>query len=383
MISWTKLLTGQSQDNDNLRYSEGNNGVPKIVVWNITSSCNLRCQHCYFEATQRQDANEFSTEEARDFIVDLAKLGVPVLLFSGGEPLLRKDIFQLGRFAKDRGIKAILSTNGTLISEKIAKKIKQAGFSYVGISLDGMEETNDWFRQKKGAFAESLAAIRSCQKVGLKVGLRFTITRYNFRDLPDIFDLVQKESITRLCIYHLVYTGRGSNLRENDLSHSERRQTLELIWQRTLNFYQKGLSIDVLTVDNHADGVWIYLKLKNQDPQRAKTALELLKAQGGNSSGINIAAVDNCGDIHPDQFWRKRSLGNICQRQFSEIWQDKDHGFLQALRNRSPHLKGRCQRCNFLEICNGNFRARAEAVFADPWQEDPACYLTDEEIRER
>lgn len=380
MISWTDLLGSKITQLDQGRYHL--NTRLQVVVWNITSRCNLRCQHCYFEATGKIDPNELKSKEARDFIEDLAEFKVPVLLFSGGEPLLRKDIFELAKFAKDRGIKPVLSTNGSLITEEVAKKIKQAGFSYVGISLDGMEQTNDCFRRKKGAFTQTLVGIRNCQKVGLKVGLRFTLTKHNFKDLAYMFDLVEQESIPRFCIYHLVYIGRAGNNRVMDLSHKEKRQALEIIWQRSLKFCQRGLNIEVLTVDNHADGVWLYLKLKSLNPQKAKRALGLLKAQGGNSSGEKIGAVDNCGNIYPDQFWRTHLLGNIRKSKFSKVWQENGSSFLQDLRHRSLLLKGRCQRCIFLLICNGNFRARAEAVFKDPWAPDPACYLTEKEISE-
>lgn len=380
MISWTKLLTGQSQDSDNLRYSEHIDYAPKVVVWNATSRCNLRCQHCYFKASDKASPGELNKQEGMSFIEDLAEFDVPVLLFSGGEPLLREDIFELGRFAANHGIWTVLSTNGTLITEEVAKKIKESGFRYVGISLDGMEGTNDWFRQQKGAFAQALSGIRSCRKAGLKVGLRFTLTKCNFRELPDIFNLVEKEHVPRLCLYHLVCVGRGTNIKEKDLSHEEKREVLELVWKRTMNFSRKGLNIEILTVDNHADGVWIYLRLKRSDPERAQTVLKLLEAQGGNSSGIKIGATDDCGDIYADQFWRTHLLGNIRQRRFSQVWQDEANVFLRNLRDRRSLLKGRCQRCNFLSICNGNFRARAEEVSGDIWAEDPGCYLSEEEI---
>lgn len=380
MISWSSLLTGELQSYDNLRYSTSPSFIPKIVVWNTTSRCNLSCQHCYFEATNTGDLNELTQSEAQDFIKDLAELKVPVLLFSGGEPLLRKDIFELGRFAKDRGIRPVLSTNGTLITEAVAEGIKDAGFSYVGISLDGMEEVNDWFRQEKGAFSKAISGIRNCQKIGLKVGLRFTITRDNFRELGHIFDIIETESIPRFCLYHLVYTGRGRSLKERDISHEEKREMLELIRQRTLDFHRRGLKIEILTVDNHADGAWIYLRLKESDSVRAEKALRLLEIQGGNSSGIRIGAVDNHGEIYADQFWRSHSLGNIRKVKFSEVWKDGRNAFLNDLRNRKNLLKGRCRKCKYLAICNGNFRSRAEAVSGDPWTEDPACYLSDEEI---
>lgn len=380
MISWSSLLTGELQLRDSLRYSASPTFIPKIVVWNTTSRCNLSCRHCYFEATSTEDPHELTKLEAQDFIEDLAGSKVPVLLFSGGEPLLRKDIFELGRFANDKGIRSVLSTNGTLITEAIAERIKDAGFSYIGISLDGMQEVNDWFRQKKGAFSKALRGIRNCKNVGLKVGLRFTITRDNFKELEYIFKIVETESIPRLCLYHLVYTGRGRNLKERDINHQEKRKILDLIWQRTLDFHQEGLETEILTVDNHADAVWIYLRLKKMDPGRAEKALRLLKIQGGNSSGLRIGAVDNHGEIYADQFWRSHSLGNIRRVKFSEVWKDGKNGFLNDLRNRKDLLKGRCKKCKYLAICNGNFRARAEAVFGDSWSEDPACYLNDEEI---
>jgi radical SAM protein with 4Fe4S-binding SPASM domain len=380
MISWSKLLTGQIEDGDNLRYSSVANHIPRIVVWNSTSTCNLKCRHCYFDADLEIESPELTKLEAENFITDLSQLKVPVLIFSGGEPLLKKNIFELGKFAKDKGIRAVLSTNGTLISEEVAKKIKQAGFSYVGISLDGTKKTNDRFRQTSGAFGAAVSGIKNCQSQGLKVGLRLTLTKYNFSDLPQIFDLVEKESIPRMCIYHLVYSGRASDLKTKDLSHKQRRQVLELIWTKTREFSQKKLKVEILTVDNHADGVWIYLKLKSKDPVRAKKVLGLLKRQGGNSSGSKVASVDNQGNVYPDQFWRSHRLGNIRTRNFSDIWQDKKNTFLADLRNRKALLKGRCKICNFQAICNGNFRARAESSFADIWAPDPACYLSQGEI---
>lgn len=383
MVSWTDLLSIRAFKKQNkLRYSQGGSLTPRIVVWNITSRCNLGCWHCYYSSGDGSSLEELNLEEARNFIADLSALRVHTLLFSGGEPLLRPDIFVLAKFAKTMGIETALSTNGTLLDSKVAREIKKAGFSYVGISLDGMDETNDTFRHSKGAFQKSLLAIRNCKKLGLAVGLRFTLTRYNFRDLSEIFALAQRERVNRFCIYHLAYVGRGSNLKVMDLSHLEKRRALELIWRKTNYFVKKKLNIEVLTVDNHADGAWVYLKLKELDPQRAHLAWEILKAQGGNSAGIKIASVDDCGNIYADQFLRSYPLGNIRIKKFSQTWLDPPNSFLQALRDRIPYLPERCQRCSFIKICNGNFRARAEAVSGNLWQDDPACYLTEEEIHQ-
>lgn len=381
MISWTKLLTGEYQENESLRYSGREDRIPKIVVWNATSLCNFNCRHCYLDASRIKAPDELNNREAKNFIADLSELGVSALIFSGGEPLLRKDIFGLAGYARDRGIRTALSTNGALITKSAAKKIRESKFHYVGISLDGRELTHDKFRQHRLAYRRALEGLRNCQDEGLKTGLRFTLTKYNFKDLAYVFELAEKESVSRLCLYHLVYSGRGKGLSRQDLNHRETRGVLEFIWRKTLDFYERSVKIEVLSVDNHADGVWIYLKLKRHGSGRAKAALKLLEAQGGNGSGSAIACIGHRGDIYADQFLRTHSLGNIRQRKFSAVWQDDQNSFLLALRNRKARLLGRCKKCAYLTMCNGNFRARAEAVFGNLWREDPACYLTDKEIR--
>ncbi len=391
MIGVTQLLCGKLRPGDVLRYGRRTEGAPAallrysadkrpVVVWNATRRCNLACVHCYAAARSEPDPDELSTEQARAMIDDLAQFGVPVLLFSGGEPLLREDIFELGRYAAQRGIRAVISTNGTLIDRRTAQRIREAGFSYVGVSLDGLRETNDRFRGRAGAFDEALEGIRQCRAAGVRVGLRFTVNRRNFADLGGIFDLVAEERIERLCIYHLVYAGRGTRLLGEALSHEETRQAVDLIFRRAEEFCARGLDCEVLTVDNHADGPYLYLKLAREQPERAADALQLLRWNGGNSSGMGIGCVDWRGDVHPDQFWTHYSLGNVGERPFSEIWTDTSNPLLAGLKNRRALLKGRCAACRFIDICNGNFRVRAEAVFGDVWAHDPACYLTDEEI---
>lgn len=353
-----------------------------IVVWNTTRRCNLSCLHCYSDSYNRQYKGELSTPEAKKMIKDLAEFGVPVLLFSGGEPLLRKDLFELNAFAKRPNLRTVISTNGTLITDEVARRIREDNFDYVGVSLDGVGVNNDRFRGRKGAFNLALDGIRNLVKAGQKVGLRFTITRHNYPDLPGIFALVEKENISRACFYHLVYAGRGSQMQEDDLTHSQMRECLDLICNWAISLYKRGINKEVLTVDNHADGVYIYLKLKRENPDKAKEVLKLLRYNGGNASGIGIANIDNLGFVHADQFWQGYSFGNVRKASFAKIWQDNSDTLLRQLKDRKPHLKGRCSRCCFLDICNANFRARAEAVYKDIWQEDPACYLTEDEIED-
>ena len=364
---------------DHLRYGGAVHQKP-VVVWNITRRCNLNCVHCYSKSENKLYPNELTTTQAKAFVVDLAEFGVPVLLFSGGEPVLRNDLFEVAHLASTKGIRPVLSTNGTLITEAIAKQLKTAGFSYVGISLDGIGETNNKFRGKENAFDLAVAGIRNCLKADVKPGLRFTVTKYNYKDLPEIFNFIEAEKIPRACFYHLAYVGRGTALANDDLTHEQTRDFMDYILTKTEEFHQKGLTTEILTVDNHADAAYLYLKLKEKDPQKAEEVLRLLKLNRGNSSGKGIACVDSTGYVHPDQFWQHYSLGNIRERRFSEIWTDNSEPLLHALRNRKEHLGGKCSQCRFLDICNGNLRVRAEVIYSDIWAPDPACYLTPQEI---
>jgi Fe-coproporphyrin III synthase len=385
MISISRLLCDTVSPGDRLRYSEksGDDRVstPRpVVVWNCTRQCNLSCVHCYASASNHQSDGEMDTEAGESFIHDLADFGIPVILFSGGEPLLRKDIFQLANFARQQGLRIAMSTNGTLISREIAERIANSEFAEVGISLDGIGEKNDRFRGKSGAYKAALNGIRNCIALGVRVSLRLTMTCFNYQEIPTILQLAEDEGIDRICFYHLAYAGRGNNLQKEDINHNQTRSVIDIISDRTVDMHKRGLNKEVLTVGNHADGVYIYLKMQKQDPQRADKILGLLKMNGGNNSGIRISAVDDRGYVHPDQFWWHYAAGNVLQRKFGDIWSDTSEPMLQGLRNRKQLLKGRCSHCQYLNICNGNLRVRAEACFDDIWAEDPACYLNDEEI---
>jgi 12,18-didecarboxysiroheme deacetylase len=391
MIGISKLYCGTVEPSDALRYGRQSSNLPShllqfssdkrpVVVWNITRRCNLRCVHCYAHATNETHREELSTEKGIRLIDDLADFGVPVILFSGGEPLMRKDLTILAEHAVKKGMRAVISTNGTLISKNAARALKEIGLSYVGISLDGMEAVNDRFRGFQGAFRSALEGIRNCQEAGIKVGLRFTINRFNASEVPGIFDLLEKMEIPRVCFYHLVYAGRGSELVKQDLSHNETRSVVDLIMDRTRRLHDIGKSKEVLTVDNHADGPYLYLRMLKENPQRAADVLKLLEMNEGNNSGRGIGCVSWDGQVHADQFWRHYSFGNIQERPFSEIWPDITDPLMKKLKEKKKHVRGRCSECRWLDICAGNFRVRAEAVTGDVWAPDPACYLTDEEI---
>ncbi len=391
MIGISKLYCGTVEASDALRYGRESGKLPShllqfskdkkpVVVWNIGRRCNLKCVHCYSQSKNIEYKDELTTDEAKRMLDDLADFGSPVILFSGGEPLLRKDLFELIAHAKEKGLRAVISTNGTLITKEKAIELKKFGLSYVGISMDGLKEVHDKFRGVEGAFDMALNGIRNCIAADIKVGLRFTINKRNAEDIPGIFDLIEKENIPRVCFYHLVYSGRGSQLIEEDLTHEETREVVDLIMDRTKQLHDKGIPIESLTVDNHADGPYVYLRMLKENPDKAADVLELLKMNEGNSSGKGIGCVSWDGSVHPDQFWRQKTLGNIRERKFSEIWTDMSNEFTAKIKDKKKYVTGRCAACKWLDVCAGNFRARAEAYYDDMWAPDPACYLTDEEI---
>ena len=391
MIGISKLYCGTVEPSDALRYGRDSSQLPShllqfsrdkrpVVVWNMTRRCNLKCIHCYAHAQDISGEDDITTQEGKALIDDLAQFGVPVLLFSGGEPLVRRDLPELASYAVQKGMRAVISTNGTLITPQTAQILKDIGLSYVGISIDGMEPTNDRFRGVPGAFKNALQGIENCKKAGIKVGLRFTINKTNVADIPKIFELLEERDIPRVCFYHLVYSGRGSKLVQEDLSHAETRKAVDLIMDLTKQLHEKGMPKEVLTVDNHADGPYLYLRLLRENPERAAEVLELLNMNEGNNSGRGIGCISWDGEVYADQFWRHYSFGNIKKRPFSEIWTDTSDPLMKQLKDKKTYVKGRCANCRWLDICAGNFKVRAEAVTGDVWAPDPACYLSDEEI---
>ena len=389
MISVTKLLFATEYFGDSLRYTDNahkaRNGVREgmgpVVVWNSTRTCNLKCRHCYMSSDAKKYQNELTTAEVKQFLDDLADFNVPVLLFSGGEPLIRPDFFELADYAAKKGVRPTLSTNGTLITPEVARKIKDIGVGYVGISLDGLREVNDKFRGKAGAFEAAMNGIKNCVAVDQRVGLRFTINHHNIQELENIFDFIEEENINRVCFYHLVYSGRGNQMMDEDVTAEESRRAMDIIIRRTRDFEERGLKKEILTVDNHCDGVYMYLKaLQEGKDELAQQIKKYIAMNGGNRSGMAFAEVDPLGYVHPDQFTQHHTFGNVRERKFGDIWQDTTNPIMAGLKDRKPLLKGRCSKCKFLDNCNGNFRTRAEARTGDFWESDPSCYLTDEEI---
>lgn len=365
-----------------VRPSPGPASAGPVVIWNLTRRCNLACLHCYSSSKDVRYAGEIDTRTALTTVEDLVGMPVQAIILSGGEPLLREDLFEIGRRSAESGIHTALSTNGALILPESAARMREANFAYVGISLDGREMTHDVFRGRAGAYRASLEGVRFCREAGLNVGLRMTLTRYTRDGIPHIFELAEREGIERLYFSHLVYAGRGKMQDTADLSPEETRGIVNLLIDRALAYHVSGRPMEIVTGNNDADGVYLDMRLRALFPERAAASRRALARWGGNSSGRFIANIDSTGAVHPDPFWSHYSLGNIRNRRFSEIWGDADEPLLRKLHAAPRPLEGKCGRCPRLDICNGNTRVRAEWVTGNPWAEDPACYLTDEELVE-
>jgi heme d1 biosynthesis radical SAM protein NirJ len=352
-----------------------------VVIWNLIRRCNLTCKHCYSISADIDFKGELDTGEVFAVMDDLKAFGVPVLILSGGEPLLRPDIFDISRRARDMGFYVGLSTNGTLIDAGNIDAIAAVGYDYVGISIDGVRETHDLFRRKAGAFDASLAGIRLCRERDIKVGLRFTMTEDNANQLPDMLQLMQDEDVNKFYLSHLNYAGRGNRNRDSDVQHAITRQAMDLLFATALEHAQQGDDLEFVTGNNDADGAYLIQWVRQHFPEMEGHLAAKLEQWGGNSSGVNISNIDNLGDVHPDTFWWHYSLGNIRQRPFSEIWQDTSDPIMAGLKANPRRIKGRCGSCRYFNVCGGNTRVRALQLTGDPWAEDPACYLTDAEIK--
>lgn len=360
-----------------------------VVIWNLIRRCNLTCKHCYATSVDKDFPGELTTEQAITVLNDLRHgsptLRVPAVILSGGEPLLRHDIFTLAKHAKSLGLHTSLSSNGTLIDASKVALIVEAGFDYVGISLDGLAETHDRFRRKAGAFAESLAALRLCRDAGLKVGVRFTLTQDNAHDLPPLLQLIADEGIPRFYFSHLNYAGRGNKHRKDDAHHQMTRQAMDLLFETCLKRLEAdpASELEFTTGNNDADAVY-FLHWAEQRFADTPAALDRLRQQlatwGGNASGLYVANIDNLGNVHPDTMWPSCTLGNVLERPFSTIWQETSLPLFAALKQQPRPVEGRCARCQYLGTCGGNTRVRALQLTGNPWAEDPGCYLDDHEI---
>lgn len=393
MIRITRLLHGKGTVSELIKRRKGSlSDVPSellafteanrpLVFWNLTNRCNLLCSQCYINAKSGNSNNEeLSTDEAKNFIDNLAEMKIPLLMFSGGEPLLRKDLWELASYAKSKGLKTALSSNGTLITKEIAAKIKKVSIEYVGISLDGVnQKTHDAIRGKPGSFKKSIQALKNCVDIGLKCGVRITATAENLNEILSLLDLTVKLKIPRFCLYWLVPSGRGRELsRSKNLEKSDVEQILEGLYEKTKELDPN--EFEILTVDGPQDGIYIIKKMEKENLPGYRDALKLLQLTGDScSAGIRIANVDPFGNVFVCQFAQldELKIGNVRDRKFSEIWKDNNNPILSAFRNKIENLSGKCGECDHKELCGGGCRIRAYIQYNDLWAEDPLCPINE------
>jgi len=350
-----------------------------VIFWNLTDRCNLSCTHCYNKSGPgRTTVGDLTSKEAMQVIDDLADMGVPLILFSGGEPLLREDIWDLARHAKSRGLKMALSTNGTLITPEVARRIKECGIEYAGISLDGAKaETHDRFRNLPGAFEQTLSAFAACREAGLRCGVRVTLTKENCHELEALVDLALSLGASRFCLYWLVPTGRGiDSYARLQLDKNEVTDALSLLYRKAKE--TDPAVMEFLTVDAPQDCIHLLESMEYDGSADLADARELLASlKGGCSAGTRVANIDAQGNVYPCQFARSPEflVGNIRDRSFSRLWGDTDNPVLARFREKQARFGGRCSACNYRELCGGGCRVRAHAVEGDFLAEDPFCFV--------
>jgi len=379
MINISKLYCGLAGKSDRLRYNKRNDFGP-IAVFNCTKKCNLKCQHCYSSSDKSLSDVELNTGQAIDLLEQLKDANCPVVLFSGGEPLLRGDLFELLGYANKIGLRTVISTNGTLINEETAEKLAGVDIGYVGVSLDGPKLLHDKFRGVDGCFDKTIAGFKNCRKYNIKAGLRFTITKDNKDFVGEIFDIASDNGIRRICFYHLIGTGRAVQISDQSLTAQETRATIDTVIDKTKQFVGKGLIDEVLTVGNHADGPYVLVKMQEQGHVDFEKAKELLMINGGNKIGEKIACISWDGSVYADQFWRNYCLGNVTEKSFEDIWYSDSDPVLHKLHNKDKFADKVCMGCKWFELCRGNYRFLGANPNDENWVNEPGCYLNNEEI---
>jgi radical SAM protein with 4Fe4S-binding SPASM domain len=359
------------------RFGDAQQRAP-VIVWNVCTHCNMACPHCYAAAVAKPVPTDLDTEEALRLLDDLAQCGVRILIFSGGEPLLRPDLFQLIRHASDLGISPQLSSNGVLLDEGIAGRLVEAGIAYAGISIDGPQDFNDAYRGLEGGYDAALQGLRCAKAAGLRTGMRMTLTRLNVEDLDTMVDVACEVAADRFYVSHLLYSGRGFRVASDDLARPEARTALRRLFERADALLDADEGPRIVTGSNDSDGPFLLRWIgERHGADAAASVRKLLIERGGNSAGERILNIDARGRVHPDQFWRSAVLGDVREQPFAEILR---HPLREELRNRLDHITGRCAACSERALCRGSHRERALARHRDAWASDPACVMEDAEI---
>jgi len=348
--------------------------APFLVVWNFTYKCNLYCKHCYSDAGNLP-RQELSTSEAMKVVDQIADFGVTSLAFSGGEPLMRKDFFEVARHAVESELYVSLATNGTLLNKERVRLLKKIGLNYVEVSLDGANsKTHDAFRGKSGSFDQALNGMKNCVEEDLCTCLAVTATKNNLSEIPSVLDLAEKMGIDRFTLFNFVPTGRGKDIVELDPSPEEREAVLKFLYKRL----SESSQIAILTTAPQLARVALQAPSTQEDimvplahmesASINKKAKALADFIGGCGAGRFYCAVSPEGNVQPCVFL-PIIVGNLKTEKFENIWFNSS--VFKDLRDRE-NLKGRCGRCEFKYVCGG-CRARAFAYHNDYLMSDPGC----------
>lgn len=349
-----------------------------VVAWNLTYACNLTCPHCYIDAGPSAK-KELSTKEALDLVDQLSEIDSPLLILSGGEPLIRKDFLEIARYAASKDLRLALSTNGMLITKDMARKLAELGFAYIGVSIDSpIPEWHDKFRGKKGAFDAAIKGIKNSMEVGLFTGIRYTVMRYNVNEVPLIIKLVLELGIPRVTFYHLSSAGRAKTVSSDwYITPDQYFKFMDYLIEISKKYAGK---LEIETTMAPFDGIYVADKIARSKEEFRKL-MEVVKAQGG--CGRKIISVYPDGTVYPCQFVDFIKLGNVKEERLRDILV-LDHPSIEYFVKTHKYLKGsRCSKCPFKEICNGGDRIRAYYLGGDLYGDDPQCFLKVEQIYER
>ncbi len=336
----------------------------RMIAWELTRSCNLACVHCRASAERGPYAGELSTEEVLKVMDGIALVGKPVIILTGGEPLLRSDIFDLAQYGTEKGFRMVMATNGTLFTEETVRKMKGSGIQRISISLDGPDpESHDAFRRVKGSFEGSLRGIEMAKKGGLDFQINTTITRINLHLIPDILRLAVDLGAVALHIFLLVPTGRGKELQDQEISPGDYEKTLH--W-----FYEQRDKVPLQLKATCAPHYYRILRQRAKKEGKKITPQEygLDAVTRGCLGGIAFCFISHVGQVQPCGYL-ELDCGNVRETPFGEIWANSE--VFQRLRN-SDGYKGKCGRCEFRKVCGG-CRARAYEVSGDYMAEEPYC----------
>ncbi len=386
MIPVSVMVTGKGTVSVRIKgqYGPGSpsrfsNELRPVVFWNITYLCNLKCAHCYINAGAEHRRDELGKEDLVRVAEEIADLGLPLVIFSGGEPLLKKEFWDVASaLANHERPKLALSTNGTLLTKDVASRLSALGFAYVGVSLDSLSsEAHDRFRGVKGAFDATLKGIRNAVEEGLEVGLRTTVTRWNYQEAPNMVDMAARLGARRVSYYVLDSIGRARLIVHDLPTKDQLREFVDALASKAKEY--EGV-IEIELVRSNFAGIYLADRLSRTSDEFMRY-LSLISAQG--DCGRKTISIYPDGTVRPCQFIDQYVIGDLKRQRLKDVL-SLENGSLMKFVRLYEHLRGpRCGSCPFKLTCGGGSRGRAEAVTGDFWGDEPLCFIDPNEIARR